>query len=163
MRAFLFVILSMMPTLAYAEVEALPRALDLQSAARDGQLTLANRGHDTLELEISAQDIDLRPSGGHLLSPTNDLVALPATLTLAPGETRTITIGVVSAPIGRTSYRVLVTEAHSTADPTYLEIPVVVQARGTTPTTLVGARATHGLSMTAPGAAPALRTVVTQP
>jgi len=148
MRAFLLAIavLSITP-IAHAEVEALPRTLDLASGTLpDGSLTLANHGMTTLDLEISAQDVDLRPSGARMLSPTDDVVALPATMRLAPGETRTITVGVVSAPLAATSYRVVVSGA---ASATYLEIPVLVQPRRG-PLSLASAAAQRGLSIAAP-------------
>jgi fimbrial chaperone protein len=94
-----------------AEVEINPVVVSLTPGTRSALVTVRNMGKDPVRFELQARAWTQSPAGEMLLSATEDVVAFPPLVTLAPGEQRNLRIGAVTAfgPVEKT-YRVFLQE-----------------------------------------------------
>lgn len=98
-------------TPSHAAFRASPVRIYLGPEARSELVTLSNHGDRTVRLQVVAQAWSESPLGEQLLAPTDELVVFPSLLTLGPGESRQVRVGVVGVPATReATYRVIVTE-----------------------------------------------------
>ena len=105
------VILSLPAATRGAEVQVNPVVILLSPAARSALVTVRNAGAEPVRFEVQVRAWDQSPAGEMLLSPTEDIVAFPPILTLAPGEERNLRIA-ATTPFGAVekTYRVFVQE-----------------------------------------------------
>lgn len=105
------------PVTRAGDFQASPVRLYLDDALRSDVLSLVNRGTKPVRLQITTHLWSEPPVGELRLAPTTDLVVFPSLPTLAPGERRTVRVGVLAAPGEReASYRVLIEELPSPDD-----------------------------------------------
>ena len=91
-----------------------PILVTLPRGDASASVAITNQSQQKLRLQVSGFAWQQKPSGEIALSPTEDLVFFPPLLTLEPGETKRIRIG-VSAAAGAVekSYRVFMEELPS--------------------------------------------------
>src|SRR5579863_9074302 len=74
-----------------------PILVTLPRGDASASVAVTNQSQQKLRLQVSGFAWQQRPSGEIALSPTDDLVFFPPLLTLEPGETKRIRIGVSTA------------------------------------------------------------------
>lgn len=109
MAAFLFAA----PVFA-ATFSVQPIIVTLDKGNSSATVAIQNQSNDKLRLQVSGFSWNQSPSGEMQLTPTDDLVFFPQLLTLDPGETRRVRIGVTAdQAAAEKSYRVFVEELPS--------------------------------------------------
>jgi len=94
-----------------AAFEVNPVRLELDGAARAVVMTVRNQSMETQRFQVSAHAWSQDGDGRASLQPTQELFFFPAMLTLGPGESRPIRVGVSSAPRDlERSFRLIVEE-----------------------------------------------------
>lgn len=91
-----------------------PIVVSLPRGDASASVAVTNQSQQKLRLQVSGFAWQQKPSGEIALSPTDDLVFFPPLLTLEPGETKRIRIGVSTASSAvEKSYRVFMEELPS--------------------------------------------------
>ena len=97
-------------------VSVSPTNLLLSPNERATQLTLGNGSEQTLTFDLSLLAWS-QLGGGDILTPTQAMVAAPAVITLAPGQTQTVRIARLgSVPLAEQAYRLLATQRPAVGD-----------------------------------------------
>ncbi len=91
--------------------EVSPVRLALSPAAPSGLVNLRNQSSESLRLEVTGYSWNQGPDGTMLIEPTQDIVFFPSLVTLNPGESRNLRVG-ISTSFGATekTYRIFVEE-----------------------------------------------------
>ena len=88
-----------------------PISLTLSDTAKSGIITVKNKSTEELRFHISAMAWGQKTDGEMVLSPTKDIVFFPAMMTLGPGKSRNLRVGVTQAAGNvEKTYRVFVQE-----------------------------------------------------
>jgi fimbrial chaperone protein len=85
------------PTLA-GEYSVSPLRIDLDRDARSGVVTLTNSGTAPIDFQVSVLEWTQDAGGQDRYAPTGDVVFFPRILTVAPGESRVVRVGIQSPP-----------------------------------------------------------------
>jgi fimbrial chaperone protein len=121
---------------AFAAISVTPVLVGLGPKKQSELITVSNDGDTVLRLQVELFAWQQRTDGETVLSPTQDVLAFPPLLTLAPHETKRIRIGAVAAPgAAEKSYRLSVQELPSDVTPaptgvrmlTKISIPIFLQ------------------------------------
>ncbi len=80
-----------------AEVQVNPVLVTLSPATRSAVIAVHNTAADPVRFEVQVRAWSQSPSGEMLLSPSDDLVAFPPILALAPGEERNLRVAAATA------------------------------------------------------------------
>ncbi len=96
---------------AAAEVQVNPTQVDLSPSSPSAIVTLRNGGAEPVSFEVQVRAWRQTVAGEMDLSDTEDVVAFPPVLAIAPGEERNLRVG-VATPFGsiERSYRVFIQE-----------------------------------------------------
>lgn len=81
-----------------ASVEVNPVRLELETGVRGVVVTVKNQGTETTRFQASVHTWSQDEDGRMTLEPTQELFFFPSMLTLEPGESRPIRVGISSAP-----------------------------------------------------------------
>lgn len=81
-----------------ASLEVNPVRLELENGARGVVVTVKNQGTETTRFQASVHTWVQDEDGRMTLEPTQELFFFPSMLTLGPGESRPIRVGISSAP-----------------------------------------------------------------
>ncbi|MCP3065096.1 fimbria/pilus periplasmic chaperone [Myxococcus sp. K38C18041901] len=81
-----------------AAVEVNPVRLDLEGGSRGVAVMLKNLSNESVRFQASMHTWTQDEGGNMSLAPTQEVFFFPAMLTLEPGETRPIRVGISSAP-----------------------------------------------------------------
>ena len=104
-----------------------PIVVSLPKGDASASVAVTNQSQQKLRLQVSGFAWQQKPSGEIALSPTDDLVFFPPLLTLEPGETKRIRIGVsTSSGAVEKSYRVFMEELPSLESVTQPKTAAVV-------------------------------------
>jgi fimbrial chaperone protein len=104
-----------------------PIVVSLPRGDASASVAVTNQSQQKLRLQVSGFAWQQKPSGEIALSPTDDLVFFPPLLTLEPGETKRIRIGVSTASSAvEKSYRVFMEELPSLESVTQPKAAAVV-------------------------------------
>lgn len=132
--------LLLVPPSARAAVSVTPTRVTLSKAKPTELLSLTNQGDDEARFQVSVFGWSESGTGEQQLTPTNDVVAFPPLLTIAPHQSRNLRIGVVTPPgAAEKSYRVIVQELPHAPKPgvavqiqvlTKLSLPVFLAPSG---------------------------------
>lgn len=92
-------------------LEVTPVSVDLGNPAMTALVTLKNGGGESMRYQLEMMSWGEAPTGEMKLSPTQDVVFFPQLLTLGPGETRNVRVG-ITQPAGaqERTYRLFVQE-----------------------------------------------------
>ncbi|NTX51089.1 molecular chaperone [Myxococcus sp. CA039A] len=94
-----------------ASLEVNPVRLELETGARGVVVTVRNQGTETTRFQASVHTWVQDEEGRMTLEPTRELFFFPSMLTLEPGESRPIRVGISSAPRDtERSFRLIVEE-----------------------------------------------------
>lgn len=83
---------------AAGEYSVSPLRIDLDRDARSGVVTLANSGATPIDFQISVLEWTQDAGGRDQYSPTADVVFFPKILTVGPGESRVVRVGMQTVP-----------------------------------------------------------------
>jgi len=83
---------------AAGEYSVSPLRIDLDRDARSGVVTLANSGSTPLDFQIAVLEWTQEQDGQDRYTPTEDVVYFPKVLTVKPGESRVIRVGMQAMP-----------------------------------------------------------------
>lgn len=93
----LAVALAAVPSLA-GEYSVSPLRIDLDRDARSAVVTLANRGATPIDFQISVLEWTQDEGGQDRYAPTGDIVFFPKILSIGPGESRVVRVGMQVPP-----------------------------------------------------------------
>lgn len=110
-------VLALLPSAALAaDFSVSPMTLKLAPGARSGDVQIRNHGAEPVRFQIRAADLTIAEDGKEALAPTRTLVFFPRTFELAPGEARTIRLGVRALAAQRRTYLVSISEVFAEAE-----------------------------------------------
>jgi fimbrial chaperone protein len=100
------------------ELDVNPVLVELSRAEKSAVVTIRNRGQEPARYQIALYGWDQSSSGEMKLADTQDIVAFPRTLSLAPGEARIVRVG-AAVPFGpvEKAYRLFIEEMPPPAKP----------------------------------------------
>jgi fimbrial chaperone protein len=103
-----------------------PIRVELDAAHHTSILTLNNSGHEMLRMQVRAMHWAMAPDGSWQLTPSDDLIATPELLEVAPGDSMQLRIGSMEEP-GTTeaSYRLLIDELPNLSEEAGAHKPLV--------------------------------------
>jgi len=88
-----------------------PVQVRLSAQTRSMTLTLKNESSETSRFQVSVFAWDQKPNGEMVLTPTEDILAFPALLTLGPTKERMLRVGMAVPPAEKElTYRVFIEE-----------------------------------------------------
>jgi len=118
-----------------------PIQINLSPVLTKSLLVLRNDGNEPVRYQVSAHAWTQGPKGEMQLSPTKDIIFLPALFSLKPGEERNVRIG-VATPFGNIekTYRIFVEELPPAEKPSQPASQVRVLTRVGVPVFLAPAR-----------------------
>jgi len=91
-----------------------PVQVRLSAQTRSMTLTLKNESAETSRFQVSVFAWDQKPNGEMVLTPTEDILAFPALLTLGPTKERMLRVGMAVPPAEKElTYRVFIEEMPS--------------------------------------------------
>jgi fimbrial chaperone protein len=94
-----------------------PIRVELDAAHRTSILTFSNSGHENLRMQVRAMQWSMAPDGSWQLAPSDDLIATPELLEIAPGQNVQLRIGSLADPgQSEASYRLLIDELPSLSE-----------------------------------------------
>ncbi|MCE9667180.1 fimbria/pilus periplasmic chaperone [Myxococcus stipitatus] len=94
-----------------AAFEVNPVRLELDGESRAVAMTIRNQSMETQRFQISAHTWSQDGDGRATLQPTQELFFFPSMMTLGPGESRPVRVGISSAPLEvERSFRLIVEE-----------------------------------------------------
>jgi len=80
------------------EYSVSPLRIDLDRDGRSGVVTLANSGASPIDFQVSVLEWTQDAGGQDRYTPTGDVVFFPRILTIGPGESRVVRVGIQSLP-----------------------------------------------------------------
>lgn len=140
-----------------ASYEVSPVRIALSASAPSALLKIHNTSTERVRMQVKGFAWRQQPGTDMDLSPTTDLIFFPAFLTLAPGETRAVRVGVVATDAVEHSYRVKVEELPPLANGsssngvrvlTHMSIPVFAQSAPAKATAVVEGASVRGRVLT---------------
>lgn len=94
-----------------------PIRVELDTSHRTSILTFSNSGHENLRMQVRAMQWSMAPDGTWQLTPSDDLIATPELLEIAPGQNVQLRIGSMADPgQSEASYRLLIDELPNLSD-----------------------------------------------
>ncbi|WP_426752813.1 fimbrial biogenesis chaperone [Myxococcus sp. Y35] len=92
-----------------SDYQVSPVRVDIHGRVRTAVLTVHNQGQEPLRLQVSAFSWEQTPRGEIQLDATQDVSFFPSLLTLEPGQTRNVRVGVASgAGDAERTYRLII-------------------------------------------------------
>lgn len=147
-----------------ATLSVSPIRVQLDTRHRTSVLKISNTGQENLRMQVRPMSWHMVRDGQWQLTPTDDLVATPELLEIAPGESATLRIGTMDEPgESESAYRLLIDELPNlseTAGPrkpeikvlTELSLPVYLEPSDARPVPVIrSATVQHGTLMMALG------------
>ena len=86
---------------AAGEYSVSPMRIALDREARSSVVTLTNSGADRLDFQITVMEWTQDAEGRDRYAPSGDVVFFPKILSLQPGESRVVRVGVQAIPVAR--------------------------------------------------------------
>ncbi len=94
---------------AAGEYAVSPLRVDLDRAARSGAVTVTNSGGDRMDFQIAVMAWSQDADGRDRYTPSSEIVFFPKILTLQPGESRVIRVGIQAIPVAaERTYRLFI-------------------------------------------------------
>lgn len=84
---------------AAGEYAVSPLRIELDREARSSVVTLTNSGNDRMDFQISVMEWAQDADGRERYTPSNEIVFFPKILSLQPGESRVVRVGVQAIPV----------------------------------------------------------------
>ncbi|MEP7329741.1 MAG: fimbria/pilus periplasmic chaperone [Betaproteobacteria bacterium] len=97
------------PHAAAGEYSVSPLRIELDREARSSAVTLTNSGTERMDFQISVMGWAQEADGRERYTPSNEIVFFPKILSLQPGESRVVRVGVQAIPVAtERTYRLFI-------------------------------------------------------
>lgn len=95
-----------------ASVQVVPVRVDIDARRTAGELRIINNGKQPLSMQVDSREWTQTEDGKDVLSPTDELLAVPPIFTVAPGGDQIVRVGLLGqpSPTRERTFRLLATE-----------------------------------------------------